>query len=91
MIGDSLTADVFIAGVDTNQLPKFNIYAYNKYGERINDEIVDTLVVQGGNGRFAIKPNKQGKYWLGGDIVVQSEEGEKIYDKSDPDTLKQIY
>ncbi len=79
MLGDSLFADVFIAGVDTNQLPKFNIYQYNQDGERIGDEIIDSLSVSGGNGILAVKPTKQGRYWLGGDIVVQSEEGEKIY------------
>jgi len=80
MLGDSFSANVFIAGVDTNQLPKFNIYKYNSDGERIDDTIIDTLTVDGAEGYFSIKPTKQGTYYLGGDIIVQSEEGEKIYE-----------
>ena len=34
-------------------------------------------MVDGSQGIYSIKPNKQGTYWLGGDILVQSEEGEK--------------
>ena len=29
MLGDSFHARVFIAGVDTNQLPQFKLYQYN--------------------------------------------------------------
>tara|TARA_B100000965_G_scaffold405357_1_gene439126 strand:- start:10 stop:1671 length:1662 start_codon:yes stop_codon:yes gene_type:complete len=80
MLGDSFNAKVFIAGVDTNQLPKFNIYAYDNQGNRINDsEVVDTLQVVGSEGIYSIKPKRQGTYWLGGDIVVQTEKGPEIY------------
>ena len=34
MLGDSFTAQVFIAGVDTNQLPTFNLYKYNSENMR---------------------------------------------------------
>ena len=80
MLGDSFHARVFIAGVDTNQLPKFNLYQYDSNGIRLNTDITDTLMVDGSQGIFSIKPNKQGTYWLGGDILVQSEEGEKKYE-----------
>ncbi len=80
MLGDSFSANVFIAGVDTNQLPKFNVYKYNSDGERIDDIVIDTLDVQGAEGYFSVKPVKQGTYYFGGDIVVQSEEGEKKYE-----------
>tara|TARA_B100001250_G_scaffold413066_1_gene445993 strand:+ start:137 stop:1729 length:1593 start_codon:yes stop_codon:yes gene_type:complete len=80
MLGDSFHAKVFIAGVDTNQLPKFNLYRYNSEGERIDDVITDSLSVDGSRGIFSVKPKKQGTYWLGGDILVQSEEGEKKYE-----------
>ena len=79
MLGDSFQAKVFIAGVDTNQLPKFNLYAYDSNGERIDSTVVDTLMVDGSQGLFSIKPNRAGTYYLGGDILVQSEEGEKTY------------
>ena len=42
--------------------------------------IINTLMVDGSQGIFSIKPTKQGTYWLGGDILVQSEEGEKKYE-----------
>tara|TARA_Y100001968_G_scaffold328897_1_gene376994 strand:+ start:2912 stop:4552 length:1641 start_codon:yes stop_codon:yes gene_type:complete len=80
MLGDSFHARVFIAGVDTNQLPQFKLYQYNSDGQRIGDTVLDSLEVEGSQGIFAIKPNKQGTYWLGGDILVQSEEGEKVYE-----------
>jgi len=80
MLGDSFHARVFIAGVDTNQLPKFNLYKYDPDGSRIDSIIQDTLMVDGSEGIFSIKPTKQGTYWLGGDILVQSEEGEKRYE-----------
>ena len=80
MLGDSFHAKVFIAGVDTNQLPKFNLYRYNSEGERVDDVVIDSLSVDGSRGIFSIKPKKQGTYWLGGDILVQSEEGEKKYE-----------
>tara|TARA_Y100000994_G_scaffold230682_1_gene216563 strand:+ start:179 stop:1825 length:1647 start_codon:yes stop_codon:yes gene_type:complete len=80
MLGDSFHAKVFIAGVDTNQLPKFNVYAYNSEGERIDNDVIDTLSVEGSRGIFSTKPTKQGTYYLGGDILVQSEEGEKTYE-----------
>ena len=80
MLGDSFRAQVFVAGVDTNQLPRFNVYAYNLDGERIDSTVIDTLSVDGSKGLFSIKPKKQGTYWLGGDILVQSEEGEKKYE-----------
>jgi len=80
MLGDSFHARVFIAGVDTNQLPKFNLYQYNSDGIRIDSVVQDTLMVDGSQGIFSIKPKKQGTYWLGGDILVQSEEGEKTYE-----------
>ena len=80
MLGDSFHARVFIAGVDTNQLPKFNLYQYDSNGIRLNTDITDTLMVDGSQGIFSIKPSKQGTYWLGGDILVQSEEGEKKYE-----------
>ena len=79
MLGDSFHARVFVAGVDTNQLPKFNIYRYTLEGERIDETVIDSLQVEGSQGIFSIKPKKQGNYWLGGDILVQSEEGEKKY------------
>ena len=80
MLGDSFKAQVFVAGVDTNQLPRFNIYRYNSDGTRADTIIRDTLAVDGSKGIFSVKPSKQGTYWLGGDIVVQSEEGEKTYE-----------
>jgi len=80
MLGDSFHARVFIAGVDTNQLPKFNLYQYNSDGLRIDSIVQDTLMVDGSEGLFSIKPKKQGTYWFGGDILVQSEEGEKRYE-----------
>jgi len=81
MLGDSFHARVFIAGVDTNQLPKFNVYQYDTEGNRVDPTVVkDTLLVDGSEGVFSVKPNKQGTYWLGGDILVQSEEGEKTYE-----------
>ena len=80
MLGDSFHARVFIAGVDTNQLPKFNTYNYDTEGNRIDDIVKDTLLVDGSEGVFSVKPTKQGTYWLGGDILVQSEEGEKKYE-----------
>ena len=80
MLGDSFTAQVFIAGVDTNQLPTFNLYKYNSDGERLDSTIIDTLSVDGSQGLFSIKPTKQGTYYVGGDILVQSEEGEKKYE-----------
>ena len=80
MLGDSFHARVFIAGVDTNQLPKFNTYNYDTDGNRIDDIVKDTLLVDGSEGVFSVKPTKQGTYWLGGEILVQSEEGEKKYE-----------
>ncbi len=80
MLGDSFHARVFIAGVDTNQLPKFNLYQYDSDGFRIDSIVRDTLMVDGSEGIFSIKPTKQGTYWFGGDILVQSEEGEKTYE-----------
>ena len=81
MLGDSFHARVFIAGVDTNQLPTFNLYNYNTEGLRIDSvNVLDTLSVEGSQGIFSIKPKKEGTYWLGGDILVQSEEGEKKYE-----------
>jgi len=81
MLGDSFHARVFIAGVDTNQLPTFNVYNYNSEGVRLDStNVVSNLEVQGSQGIYAVKPTKQGTYWLGGDILVQSEEGEKRYE-----------
>ena len=80
MLGDSFHARVFIAGVDTNQLPKFNLYAYDSEGNRIDETIIDTLENSGSQGFYSVKPSKEGTYWLGGDILVQSEEGEKRYE-----------
>jgi len=85
MLGDSFHARVFIAGVDTNQLPKFNLYAYDNEGNRLDPtNVIDTLSVSGSQGIFSVKPKKQGTYWLGGDILVQSEEGEKKYEFKQP-------
>ena len=81
MLGDSFHARVFIAGVDTNQLPTFNVYNYNSDGIRVDStNVVSNLEVQGSQGIYSVKPTKQGTYWLGGDILVQSEEGEKRYE-----------
>ena len=81
MLGDSFNAKIFIAGVDTNQLPRFNLYKYSTDGIRIdNSPIIDSLEVEGSKGIFSIKPKKQGTYWVGGDILIQSEEGEKTYE-----------
>tara|TARA_B100000902_G_C27296239_1_gene910107 strand:- start:220 stop:1797 length:1578 start_codon:yes stop_codon:yes gene_type:complete len=80
MLGDSFKATIFVAGVDTNQLPKFNIYQYDSEGNRVDSTVIDTLDVDGSQGLFAIKPNRPGTYWVGGDILVQSEEGEKTYE-----------
>ena len=81
MLGDSFHARVFIAGVDTNQLPTFNVYNYDSDGVRLDStNIVSNLEVQGSQGIYSVKPTKQGTYWLGGDILVQSEEGEKRYE-----------
>jgi len=80
MLGDSFHARVFIAGVDTNQLPQFKLYHYDSDGTRIGDVVLDSLRVDGSQGIFSIKPKKQGTYWLGGDILIQSEEGEKKYE-----------
>ena len=79
MLGDSFHARVFVAGVDTNQLPQFNIYQYNSDGERISNDIIDSLLVDGSQGVFSVKPKQQGTYWLGGDIVVQTESGPESY------------
>ena len=79
MLGDSFSARVFIAGVDTNQLPKFALYKYDSQGNRLDSVPYDTLVNDGSDGLFATKPTKQGTYFFGGDIIVQSEEGEKTY------------
>ena len=79
MLGDSFSARVFIAGVDTNQLPKFTIYKYDSKGNRLDSVPYDTLINDGSEGLFATKPTKQGTYYFGGDIIVQSEEGEKSY------------
>jgi gliding motility-associated protein GldM len=75
MLGDSFNAKVFIAGVDTNQLPIFNLYSYSKDGERLSNDVKDTLRGTNGEGIFSTKPKKAGTYWLGGDIIVQTEEG----------------
>lgn len=81
MLGDSFHARVFIAGVDTNQLPTFNVYNYNADGVRQDStNVISNLSVQGSQGIYSVKPTKQGTYWLGGDILVQSEEGEKRYE-----------
>jgi len=81
MLGDSFHARVFIAGVDTNQLPTFNVYNYNSDGVRVDSTtVLSNLEVQGSQGIYSVKPTKQGTYWLGGDILVQSEEGEKRYE-----------
>jgi len=81
MLGDSFHAKVFIAGVDTNQLPNFNVYNYNSDGVRIDSSnVLSNLEVRGSQGIYSVKPTKQGTYWLGGDILVQSEEGEKRYE-----------
>ena len=79
MLGDSFHARVFVAGVDTLQFPTFNIYNYNKDGERIEGSIIDTLEQNNGQGIYAVKPTKQGTYWLGGDIVVQTDDGPQPY------------
>jgi len=79
MLGDSFHARVFVAGVDTNQLPKFNLYAYNAQGNKISDDVIDSLLVDGSQGVFSVKPKRQGTYWLGGDIVVQTESGPEKY------------
>ncbi len=79
MLGDSFSARVFIAGVDTNQLPKFALYKYDSQGNRLDSVPYDTLVNDGSEGLFATKPTRQGTYFFGGDIIVQSEEGEKTY------------
>ena len=79
MLGDSFSARVFIAGVDTNQLPKFSLYKYDSQGNRLDSVPYDTLVNDGSEGLFATKPTKQGTYYFGGDIIIQSEEGEKSY------------
>jgi hypothetical protein len=82
MLGDSFKAKVFVAGVDTNQLPKFNIYAYDSKGNRIGNDILDSLRIDKNNpsqGLYSVKPTRQGTYWLGGDIVVQTETGPESY------------
>ncbi len=79
MLGDSFKARVFIAGVDTNQLPTFSLYKHDSKGNRIESTPYDTLVNDGSEGIFSMKPTRQGTYFFGGDIVIQSEEGEKIY------------
>jgi len=79
MLGDSFNARVFVAGVDTNQLPQFDVYQYDNNGERINTDVIDTLTVTGSQGIYNIKPTSAGTYYLGGDIIVQTEAG--------PDTL----
>ncbi len=79
MLGDSFSARVFIAGVDTNQLPKFALYKYDSQGNRLDSVPYDTLINDGSDGLFATKPTRQGTYFFGGDIIVQSEEGEKTY------------
>ncbi len=79
MLGDSFSARVFIAGVDTNQLPKFNLYKYDSQGNRLDSIPYDTLINDGSEGLFSTKPTKQGTYYFGGEIIIQSEEGEKSY------------
>ncbi len=79
MLGDSFRARVFIAGVDTNQLPTFSLYKYDSKGNRLQSAPYDTLINDGSEGLYSTKPTKQGTYFFGGDIVIQSEEGEKTY------------
>ena len=79
MLGDSFKARVFVAGVDTNQLPTFSLYKHDSKGNRIETTPYDTLANDGSEGIFSMKPTRQGTYFFGGDIVIQSEEGEKIY------------
>ena len=79
MLGDSFKARVFIAGVDTNQLPTFSLYKYDSKGNRLQTAPYDTLINDGSEGLYSTKPTKQGTYFFGGDIVIQSEEGEKTY------------
>ena len=78
MLGDSFSARVFIAGVDTNQLPKFTLYKYDSQGNRLDSVPYDTFRMMEVKGLFATKPTKQGTYYFGGDIIIQSEEGEKV-------------
>tara|TARA_B100001287_G_scaffold274603_1_gene280244 strand:+ start:2111 stop:3766 length:1656 start_codon:yes stop_codon:yes gene_type:complete len=79
MLGDSFKARVFIAGVDTNQLPTFSLHKYDSKGNRIESVPYDTLINDGSEGLYSTKPTRQGTYYFGGDIIIQSEEGEKTY------------
>ena len=79
MLGDSFKARVFIAGVDTNQLPTFSLHKYDSKGNRIESLPYDTLINDGSEGLYSTKPTRQRTYYFGGDIIIQSERGEKTY------------
>jgi gliding motility-associated protein GldM len=80
-LGDSFKADVFIAAKDSTQNPVIYIGDYEQ-GEDGQYRMVgeyDTIPVQAGKGKYAVKARAEGYKKWGGLIEMKTDQGNKMY------------
>ena len=80
-VGDSFKADVFLAAKDSTQNPVIYVgeYEMDEEGFYKMSGSYDSIPVEGGKGKFAVKTRKQGYQSWGGLIAMKTEEGTKMY------------
>ena len=80
-VGDSFKADVFLAAKDSTQNPVIYVgdYELDENGSYKMVGNYDSIPVQGGKGKFAVKTRSQGYQQWGGLIGMKTEEGLKMY------------
>lgn len=81
-LGDSFTADVFLAAKDSTQNPVIYVGEYeldeNGMYKMVGNDY-DSIPVRGGKGKFAVKTRKQGYQKWSGLIGMKTDEGLKMY------------
>ena len=80
-VGDSFKADVFLAAKDSTQNPVIYVgdYEQDEFGRYSMVGSYDSIPVEGGKGKYAIKTRSQGYQKWGGLISMKTEEGMRMY------------
>ena len=81
-LGDSFTADVFLAAKDSTQNPVIYVGNYeldeNGFYKMVGNDY-DSIPVKGGKGKFAVKTRKEGYQKWSGLIGMKTDQGIKMY------------